>query len=149
MALPAFYTEPTLAEFMRSTLKQVAKDLDWTDDESFAEPINDVLLAYGEGVIDLSQCPDIQRLRALARIAAWKAAEEATVGDYDTASAQDDDKRSQVHAQAKAQRREAETALKNLLNGRAGVIASVALAEAEAVRLAQAASGTRSVVSTW
>lgn len=116
MSLPLFYTDDTLAAFMRGELKNLTADLGWQN-EPFTEEINDLVLDMG--VQGVEQVADIALLRAKARIVAWKAAEKATTGDYDTSSSQDADKRSQVHTNATRQRQSAEATLKALLDARA------------------------------
>ena len=141
MALPTIYTEETLAAFMRDCLKTIAKDLGWTTDAPFAEPINETLLAYSpNGVTPIADATDIARLRALARIEAWRAVVEGTTGDYDASSKDDEMKRSQVNAQAKSALADARNQLTELLDDRA-----VAAAVPEPTQY----SGVVRVVSTW
>lgn len=71
MAAPVAYTEPELQAYMLDVLADVASALGMTE-LSLQEAVNDTLLAYG--VADIAAATDIPRLRALARVAAWRAA---------------------------------------------------------------------------
>lgn len=77
MAIPASYTEKTLAEFMYASLGKVASVLtvrlspDGPGD--LAEPVNDALLEYGTQTIgDITGVDNLRKLRAAARVAIWK-----------------------------------------------------------------------------
>ena len=77
MAIPASYTEKTLAEYMHVMLGKVAKALDLhfgpSDAGDYAEAVNDALLAYGaEDIATITGSTNFQKLRALARVAAWR-----------------------------------------------------------------------------
>lgn len=77
MSIPASYTEKTLAEYMHVMLGKVAKALDLHFDPNgpgdYAEAVNDTLLAYGaEDIATITGTNNIQKLRALARVAAWQ-----------------------------------------------------------------------------
>jgi len=77
MAVPTSYTEVTLGQYMYVQLGKVAKVLELTsgpnDADDFAEAVNDALLAYGTSDIStISGNANIQKLRALARVAAWQ-----------------------------------------------------------------------------
>ncbi len=79
MAIPSSYTELSLADFMRRITGNVAAALGWTADD-FDEAVNETLLAYG--VDELSSVTDVAKLRALARVAAWRALVDATAAEY-------------------------------------------------------------------
>ena len=85
MAAPSLYTEGTLAAFIHSgILKAVAGVLGWTvAGGSYAEIVNEAVLSYFDGAGDLASATDIRRLRAIARVEAWRAVFEEKVGDYD------------------------------------------------------------------
>jgi hypothetical protein len=77
MPIPNSYTEKTLAEYMHLMLGKVAKALDLhlgpNDAGDYAEAVNDALLAYGTDTIaTITGIDNLQKLRALARVAAWQ-----------------------------------------------------------------------------
>jgi hypothetical protein len=77
MTIPTTYTEKTLAEYMHVMLGKVAKALDLhmgpNDAGDYAEAVNDTLLAYGtDDIATVAGIANIQKLRALARVAAWQ-----------------------------------------------------------------------------
>ncbi len=84
MAAPISYTEKTLAEFMHQDLGRTAEVLGYAagieDAGSYAEAVNETLLAYG--VSDISAAVEIPRLRILARAAAWRMAASGLVTAY-------------------------------------------------------------------
>lgn len=76
MALPASYTEKTLAQFMHTQLGKIASILGLavgaSDAGSYAEAVNDTLLAYdAEDVTTITGAANLKKLRALAMLAAW------------------------------------------------------------------------------
>lgn len=93
MAVPTSYSDATIADFMVAELGEVATVLGLTD-ASFDEAIIDTLLAYGED--DIADADDISRLRALARVQAWKRARAAAAARYDFADGTENLKRSQL-----------------------------------------------------
>lgn len=81
MAVPTAYTENELRSYMLSTTKAVSEvvGLRVTD---FVDGSTDVLLMYGvSAIVDAT---DIAKLRALAKVVAWR-----TVNDYLVATAYD------------------------------------------------------------
>ena len=77
MPAPTSYTEKTLAEYMHAKLANVAKALDlhfYPDGPGdYQEAVNDALLMYGAETIDqVSGTDGIQKIRALAMVAAWR-----------------------------------------------------------------------------
>ena len=72
---------------------------------SFAEAVNDVLLAYGVNTI--AEATDIRKLRTFAAIEAWRVVVNATVAEYDqsrdSGESQVWDKRNQLHTNARKQ----------------------------------------------
>lgn len=101
MPVPTAYTEDTLAAFMHSTLRDVATALGWSVAAGdYDEAVTDTLIAYDEN--DIADATDIQKLRALARVAVWQSVVDATTGDYDFSADGGNYSRSQLHAQAVA-----------------------------------------------
>lgn len=98
MTIPASYSEVTLADFMISELRSVATALNWTSG-SMGEAVNSAILDYG--VTDIADCIDIPKIRAIARVEAWKAVMADVSGDYDFRDGNSSYSRSQVHKQAK------------------------------------------------
>lgn len=98
MAIPASYTETTLADFMQDQLKNIATMLGWTTTpDDYQEAVNEALLAYGETTIaNITGASNIRKLRALARAEAWKAAMAAVSGDFDFAADGGSYKRDQI-----------------------------------------------------
>lgn len=69
MAIPTAYTEIGLTAYMRNVTKAVSDTLNLNQGE-FQEAVNDVLTVYG--VDDIADATDITKLRALAKVAAWR-----------------------------------------------------------------------------
>jgi hypothetical protein len=81
MSAPTVYTEKTLADFMAAELGKVATLLGYAvgaaDAGSYQEAVNEALLWYG--VTNVSQATVILKIRAMARVEAWrKAANDLT-----------------------------------------------------------------------
>lgn len=72
MAPPTSYTESTLKTYMITSLGTLASALGLVDSD-MAEPLNDVLLAYG--VSDIADADNMPKLRALARVHALRRAQ--------------------------------------------------------------------------
>jgi hypothetical protein len=76
MSAPAVYTEKMLADFMHGELGKVATLLGYTvgvsDAGSYTEAVNESLLRYGAAAI--ADAGEILKLRALARVEAWRKA---------------------------------------------------------------------------
>jgi len=74
MTVPSSYTEKELAAYMHGELGPVAAALGLavgsTDAGSYAEAVNETLLQYG--VATIAQATDMVKLRALARVYAWR-----------------------------------------------------------------------------
>lgn len=98
MAIPASYTETTLADFMKDQLKTIATVLSWsTTPDDYQEAVNEALLAYGETTIaNITGAANLRKLRALARAEVWKAAMAAVSGDFDFSADGGSYKRDQV-----------------------------------------------------
>lgn len=99
MSVPSSYSDATIADFMLATLGDVGTVLGMTD-ASFEEPIIDTLLAYGED--DIADATDISKLRALARVQAWRTALRNAAARYDFADGTENLKRSQIFAHIQA-----------------------------------------------
>lgn len=105
MAVSTTMTEDDLKDYMHATLRSVADVLGWLPAHGdYDEPANDALLAVGvTTAASVSGIAAIRRLRAAARVEAWRAAMNETAGDYDFRREDGADfKRSQAHAQAAA-----------------------------------------------
>lgn len=76
MAAPTTYTETTLAGYMKSELGEMAGTLGLdTVPDDFEEAVNSALLSYGgTEIADITGVENIQKLRAFARVQAWKLA---------------------------------------------------------------------------
>ena len=96
MPIPTVYSEPLLQQYMLNQTGNlgVVLELDVTD---FIEAVADTLLAYG--VTGIANATDIAKLRALAKVEAWRVAKAHAAGrtDFDVESAAL--KRSQLIAQ--------------------------------------------------
>jgi len=103
MPAPSSYSESMIRDYMYSTTKGVVDVINWTAND-FVEPVNDLLIAYG--VDTINDATDIAKLRAMAKIEAWRAMVSATSGEFDYSSDSGQTalhyKRSQLHEQAKA-----------------------------------------------
>lgn len=105
MAVPVAYNEAELMAFMRSTLGATATVLGWTDLSPYYEPLNDTLIAYGAD--DIADATDVQKLRALARVAVWQRVVDVTAGNIDFRMGDQSITSSQAHAQAQQNLRRA------------------------------------------
>jgi hypothetical protein len=106
MAVPASYTEKTLAQFVHVSLGRVAKALALNfgpnDAGDYAEVINDTLLAYGtENIASITGVDNIQKLRTLAKAAAWQHVVNNFAALYDFSADGGQYSRSQMFKQAK------------------------------------------------
>jgi hypothetical protein len=107
VAIPASYTELSLAEYMVTVTRNVAAALGWTSDD-FLEAVNDTLTAYGESAID--DATDVTKLRTLAKVEAWRAVVDGTAADIEFTADGSSFKRNQMHAHAVAAMERAESA---------------------------------------
>ncbi len=98
MALPTSYTEDELKAFMLATLEDLGSVLGLTA-ARFGEAVNETLLAYG--VTAIAQATDIPKLRALAKVEAWKVAVKAASGRIDWSEAGASFKQSQYRTAAR------------------------------------------------
>lgn len=101
MALPASYTEESLKAFMLTATERIATVIKFTADK-FADAVNETLVAYGTD--DIAEATDVKKLRALARVEAWRAMVDATTGEFDYSADSGQTathyKRSQLHDHA-------------------------------------------------
>ena len=104
MAIPASYTESTLADYML-TVTEAVSNVIGLDFLSFEEPVNDTLVAYG--VTDIANATNVKKLRALAKVEAWRKCVEALAAKYDKSrndgQSQVWDKENQLYTNAKTQ----------------------------------------------
>jgi hypothetical protein len=99
MAAPSSYTEDELKAFLHGELGSVADTLGWSvADGDYDEIVNEALIAYD--VDDIADADDIAKLRALGRVAAWKAAMYDLAARYDFEADGGQYKRSQLHDMA-------------------------------------------------
>lgn len=101
MSIPVAYTPEMLAQYMHNVLGKTATALGWTALDSYEEAVTSATLAYG--VTDLVEATDIPKLRAVARMEAWRAVMDQTAG-YTDISMPDGVRivRHQAHNQARA-----------------------------------------------
>lgn len=107
MAIPTTYTEKALAEFMHTTLGKVAKALDLhvmpDGPGDYAEAVNDALLDYGaQDIATITGMDNIQKLRALAKVCAWRHVVNNFAALYNFSADGGSYSRSQLFDQAKA-----------------------------------------------
>lgn len=92
MATPTSYTEESLATYMHDVAGGIATVLGWTvAGNSYAEPVNETLFAYGTDDIGTVSGPvNLRKLRALARREMWRQAVATFAGwvDYSAADGQ-------------------------------------------------------------
>ncbi|HLE52704.1 MAG TPA: hypothetical protein VI755_11615 [Anaerolineales bacterium] len=106
MAIPAAYTEKTLGQYMQTLLGKVASALALTagpsDAGDFSEAVNDAVLACGTTDIStITGLANITKLRALARVAAWRYVVDNFAALYDFSADGGSYSRSQLFKQAK------------------------------------------------
>ena len=106
MPIPSAYTEKTLAEYMHLMLGKTAQALDLhfgpDDAGDYAQAVQDALLDYGaEDIAAISGVDGIRKLRALAKVAAWRHVVNNFAAFYDTSADGASYTRSQLFKQAK------------------------------------------------
>jgi len=100
MAVPTAYTEDEFAGFLHGELGDVAAALDWSvASGDYDEIINETLISYDAD--DIADVDEIGRLRALGRVALWKAALYSLAARYDFEADGGRYDRSQMHDMAK------------------------------------------------
>lgn len=131
MTVPASYaSEAALASYMLGVLGDVGKDLGISMVPTaegvpgdFAEPINDVLLTYGADTVGvISGTESVAKLRAIARVYAWRLALSRAAARYDFSDGTQSLKRSQVFSQIKSALAQAESDAAALGVGTAPVV---------------------------
>lgn len=100
MPAPAAYSEAELATYMHTVLGNTAAELGWVAATSYTEAVYETLLAYGVATIALAA--NIRKLRALARVQAWRLVVQQTAAehDYQPGSGTTGFRRGQIQAQA-------------------------------------------------
>lgn len=84
MPVPTSYTEDQLKTFMVASLADVATVLGWSvATAQVVEAVYDALFAYFGGTGAIADATDMPKLRAAARVAAWRAAVGALAAKYD------------------------------------------------------------------
>jgi hypothetical protein len=108
MALPAAYTDTTIANYLHQVIGTAAAALGWTvAGNSYSEVINDTLLALG--IEDVADATSIAALRAAARFYVWRAVADATTGMHRFSLDQQSFDMRQVHQNAVARQQQAES----------------------------------------
>lgn len=97
--IPAVYTDLTLAEYMETVTRNITAALGWSADD-FSEAVTDTMIAYG--VTDLDDATDIPKLRALAKVEAWRTVVDGTAADFNFSADGGNYSREQVHDHAVA-----------------------------------------------
>lgn len=103
MPAPTTYSEALLADYQVSALGDLAAVLGWDAGSSqVLEAVNDALLDYGASdIASITGSDNLRKLRALGRVAIWRAVAGATAGFYSfTDVAQQKFDRDKVHKQA-------------------------------------------------
>lgn len=109
MPIPTAYSEAELAQFAVTQLGDLATALGWVPETpQVAEAVNDALVGYFGGSGAIADATDVPKLRALGRVAVWRAAARATAGHYRFGADQMSFDRQQVHEHAVAMLGEAE-----------------------------------------
>lgn len=78
--------EADLGQFMLTELGPLAVDLGWTAPSDVLPAVEDALDAYFDGAGDIAGVTDQRKLRALARVEAWRMAVNATAADIDSST---------------------------------------------------------------
>lgn len=104
MPLPTSYTEATFSEYLDSELGPIANSLGWaapnTDD--YNEVVNDTLLLYGESdIASITGLANIQKLRTLGMLSAWRRVVRFISGNFDFSSDGGTYSRSQAETMAR------------------------------------------------
>jgi len=105
MPVPTVYSEASFASYLTSVLDPLVDVLGWDEgDPRVREAVTDALLDYGTSTITtITAAADVRRLRALGRVAIWRAVVQATAGHYAfTDVGQQQFNRQQVNEQARA-----------------------------------------------
>lgn len=132
MPAPTTYTEAQLAAYVVTALGETASALGWvtapTVTPALQEAVNDTLLLYG--VNDIANATDPGKLRAFARVAAWRAALASLAARFAFSTDQQEFKRSEMFRMAQANLAQAEAdATPFGLVGQAAVVGKVEWAD--------------------
>jgi hypothetical protein len=123
---PTQYTEAGLADYMIRTVGPVmASTLGWTGADQLDDAVAEVMLTLR--VSDLAEIPasSVQRLRALARVEAWRLATRHLASRVDFASDNQQFKLSQLQTQAAKSLEIEEAALAELADNDTGANTAV------------------------
>lgn len=123
MPLPAAYSESTLATYVHGQVSEMAAVLGWTVAAgSYAEAVNDALLAYGTtDIASITSTAGLALLRALVIVAALRRIQRAVAADYDLTADNQTFRRSQVAVAVRAALADAERAVLTLAGGPYGL----------------------------
>jgi hypothetical protein len=105
MPVPSHYTEASLRMYMLDVTGGLGTRLELATGD-FYEAVSSALLSYG--VDDINQATDMAKLRAVARMEAWRTAWNKATGAYDFTADGSSFKRSDLAKQAQAQLEQAE-----------------------------------------
>lgn len=102
MTIPTSYDATTLADYLVLVLGEIATILGWdASTPQVAEAVTDTLLAYPvTDIADLTTPTQMQRVRALGAVMAWRAAVRSLSARYDVAEDTSRGDRSQAHKMA-------------------------------------------------
>lgn len=100
--VPVAYTENELAEYMETVLADLGEDLGLSASAGdFSESVIDTLLDYGvTAITEISGAKAVRKLRALARVNAWRLAVARCAPHYDFKDGDQSLTRSQLQDQA-------------------------------------------------
>lgn len=115
MPPPTAYTEAQLAAYLLKDLGEIAEVLGWTSQAQLQEAIHDTVLAYPAA--DIAACTDVTRVRALARVMAWRQAVGSLSARFDFSDNAGSYSRSQMLKGARDRLADAEYAASTYLPG--------------------------------
>ena len=96
MPVPTALTDTMLATYMHGSLRSVAAAFGYTVPDSYEDAITDALIAYGDAAtVEDVPADGIARIRALAKVAAWRMALADATPRTDTTSDGQSTRRSQ------------------------------------------------------
>lgn len=109
MAIPAGYTEETLAQYMYSLItnddavNEFATALRWSvANGSYQDAVDEAIAAYGvDDITAISGRENIRRLRAVARVELWRSVVQRTVPSYQVSDGTTTTSRNQLYEHAK------------------------------------------------
>jgi hypothetical protein len=122
MSVPTVYSSAALQVYMLGQTGNLGTVLGLTSGD-FAEAVTDTLLSYGEDT--LADATDIAKLRALAKVAAWRVAVEKSTGYMKFTADGASFEAQTLHNQALASLALAESLAATYDGGMAGYVVSV------------------------